>query len=266
MDRTPSENKNSVSATLITRNSEKHIRGCLESVKWCDEIVIIDTGSTDRTIEIAREYTGDIHSEEWLGFGPQKQLAVEKATSEWILSIDTDERIPDTLRDEITNVLSENNPADGYFIPRKNLYNDKWLRFGGQYPDYVLRLFRRSRGRFSDDIVHEKVLLDGASGKLKTPIDHYTFGDSKLRSNKLKRYSTLSAIKMFNSGKRAGPFSPLVHFTSYFLKNYLLRLGFLDGGKGLNVALLKSLDAYYKYARLLEYQKVGKAPFSNRLP
>jgi glycosyltransferase involved in cell wall biosynthesis len=266
MDKPQADSTGSISTTVITMNAEKHIRDCLESVKWCDETVIVDSGSTDGTLNIAREYTDRIFVEKWLGFGPQKQLALERAGSEWVLSLDADEKVPERLREEIKDAIGSGNAANGYFIPRKNLYRGKWLRFGGQYPDYVLRLFRRSRGRFSTDIVHEKVLLDGAPKKLATPIEHHTFEDISSRIDKLNRYSTLSAIQMFDSGRRAGALSPLVHFASFFLKDYVLRLGFLDLAEGLNVALLKSLGAYFKYAKLLEYQKEGTAPVSNRLP
>lgn len=247
--------KGVISAIIITRDAERHIGDCLESVGWCGEIVVVDSGSSDRTLEIAREYTDRVSVEDWKGYGPQKQSALNKAASEWVLSIDADERVTGELRDEIERTVGAGGPESGYLIPRKNFFGDKWLRHGGQYPDYVLRLFRRSAGKFSPDTVHEKVIVDGKVGKLENPLIHYTFEDISSRIKKMDAYSTLSARQLNDAGKRAGPLSPLVHCASFFVKDYFLRLGFLDGKEGLNVAALKSLGAYFKYAKLLEMQK-----------
>jgi glycosyltransferase involved in cell wall biosynthesis len=246
-----------ISAIVITRDAEKHLRECLRSVAWCDEIVVLDSGSMDRTLAIAREFTENIHEVPWRGFGPQKQAAVDRATSEWVLSLDADERITDALRDEMIHAMATQPSIDGFAVPRKNFHGERWLRFGGQYPDYVLRLFRRSRGRFSADVVHERALVEGRTARLRHAIEHRAFEDLESRIAKLNRYSTLSARQLHEAGRRAGPFAPLVHFLAFFLKDYVLRLGFLDGRPGFEVALLKSLGAYYKYAKLIEY---GAAP------
>ncbi|GAB4389545.1 MAG: glycosyltransferase family 2 protein [Thermodesulfovibrionales bacterium] len=247
--------KGAISAIIITRDAERHIGDCLSSVSWCREAVVVDSGSSDRTLEIARQFTDKVFSEEWKGYGPQKQSALKKATSEWVLSVDADERVPEELAEEIRLTVEAGGPEDGYYIPRKNFFGDKWLRHGGQYPDYVLRLFRRSAGRFSPDIVHERVMVDGKVGRLRNPLVHYTFEDISSRIRKMDAYSTLSARQLHEAGRRTWPLAPLVHCASFFVKDYFLRLGFLDGKEGLNVAALKSLGAYFKYAKLLEMQK-----------
>jgi glycosyltransferase involved in cell wall biosynthesis len=247
--------KSAISAIIIVRDAERHIGDCLASVSWCDEIVVLDSGSSDRTVQIARLHTDRVFEEQWKGYGPQKQSALKKATSQWVLSIDADERVEGELREEILRTVNAGGPENGYRIPRNNFFGQKWLRHGGQYPDYVLRLFRRSAGRFSPDMVHEKVIVDGKVGRLRNPLIHYAFEDISSRLQKMDKYSTLAARQLHEGGKRAGSLTPLVHCASLFVKDYLLRLGFLDGWEGLNVAALKSLGAYFKYAKLLELQK-----------
>lgn len=259
------EMRPAISAVVITENAERHIGGCLESIDWCDEIVVIDSGSEDNTLAIARQYSEKVFVEEWKGFGRQKQSAVEKSSHEWVLSVDADEKVPEKLRDEILEKLCHGDDIAGFYIPRKNYFKDKWLRFGGQYPDYVLRLFRKSLGVFTPHIVHERVVVKGRTAKLKTPIEHYTFEDITSRLRKMNEYSSLSAAMARDAGKRARLFSPLSHLVVFFFKDYFLRLGFLDGKEGFHVALLQSLGAYFKYAKLVELQEKEKVTqtFSN---
>ncbi len=243
-----------ISAIIITFNEEGRLKACLESIKWCDEIVVLDSGSTDNTLEIAKRFTDRIYIENWKGYGPQKQSALEKATGQWVLSIDADEVITPELALEIKAVISSTDRA-GYYIPRKNFYKNKWLRHGGQYPDYVLRLFRRDSGRFSPSMVHEKVIVDGPCGRLKEPLLHYTFQNLSSLISKINKYSSLSAKELYQSGRRCGRFSPILHFLSFFTRDYLLRLGFLDGLEGFNVAFVKAIGIYLKYAKLRDMTK-----------
>ncbi len=246
-----------ISAIIITRNEADQVERCLKSLSWCDEIVIVDSGSTDETVAIARKYTDRVFVEDWKGFGAQKQSALAKAAGEWIFTIDADEVISSALSEEILHSIRREKDVNGFLIPRRNLYGSKWLRFGGQYPDYVLRLFRKKAGRFTESIVHERVIVEGKTKKLKTPIIHYAFRDLTTRIEKLNTYSTLSARQMLLSGKTVNCFSPLIHCASLFIKDYIFRLGFLDGREGFNVALLKSLGVYFKYAKLIELQNKG---------
>ncbi len=243
-----------ISAIIITFNEEGRLKTCLESIKWCDEIILVDSGSTDNTLNIARQFSEQVFIENWKGYGPQKQSALEKATGQWVLSIDADEVVTSELAREIKAAVSSADKA-GYYIPRKNFYKNKWLRHGGQYPDYVLRLFRRDSGRFSPSMVHEKVIVNGPCGRLKEPLLHYTFQDLSALIEKINRYSSLSSKELYQAGRRCGPFTPILHFLSFFIRDYLLRLGFLDGLEGFNVAFVKALGIYLKYAKLKDMTK-----------
>ncbi len=244
-----------LSAVVITLNEEKRIHQCLSSLRFCDEIVVVDAGSTDGTVEIAKGFTERVFVEEWKGFGPQKQSAIQKARGEWILSIDADEEVSEALSEEIIDRLKEKDPPEGFLIPRKNLYSGRWLRYGGLYPDLVLRLFRKETGRFTTSMVHERVVVAGRVERLTNPIVHHAFDDLTRMIEKMNRYSSLWAEQMFRNGKRATPLSPFLHATTMFLKDYLIRGGFLDGRAGFNVALLKALGVYFKYQKLLEKMK-----------
>jgi glycosyltransferase involved in cell wall biosynthesis len=249
--------KSGISAVIIALNEAKNLEILLGTLGWCDEIIVLDSGSSDGTVEIAKKSGARVFIEEWKGYGLQKQSAVDKASSAWILSIDADERVSTELKEEILNRTASAD-AEGYYIPRKNFYGKKWLRFGGQYPDYVLRLFRKSAGRFTPDIVHERVEVEGRTERLKSPIIHYAFDSLASRMDKTDKYATLSALKMKDAGKKASALSPYVHLLSPVLKDYVLRLGFLDGSEGFNVALFKALGAYLKYAKLIELQKADE--------
>ncbi len=247
-----------LSAIVITFNEAEKIEKCLKSLKFCDEIVVVDSGSTDHTLDIAARYTQRIFIEQWKGFGLQKQSALEKAAGEWVLSIDADEEVPEPLAEEIIGSV-KSNLYSGFMIPRKNLYGSKWLRHGGQYPDHVLRLFKREAGRFTDSVVHERVVVEGRVGKLSNPIVHHAFEDLSSMLEKMNRYSSLGAEQMLKNGKKANSFSPFIHAMALFLKDYIFRGGFLDGREGFNVALLKSLGVYFKYQKLLDLMRNNKS-------
>ncbi len=246
--------KKNISAIIITCNEAGQLERCLRSLSWCDEIIVVDSGSTDGTVEIAKRLAAKVYLEEWKGFGLQKQSALDKATCEWVFSIDADEAVTAELSGEILQAVKDDKGTAGFHMPRRNLYGRKWLRFGGQYPDLVLRLFRREMGRFSENTVHERAIVEGECGRLRSPIMHYAFKDLSSMIQKLNDYSTLAAEQMFSGGKSVSALAPLTHSMSLGIKDYIFRLGFLDGREGFNVALLKSLGVYFKYAKLLELQ------------
>ncbi|HID81951.1 MAG TPA: glycosyltransferase family 2 protein [Chromatiales bacterium] len=239
-----------LSVIIITKNEEKKIRDCLESVKWADEIVVVDAGSEDRTVQICKEYATIVVTEKWTGFGPQKNKALALAKGDWILSIDADERITDELQDEILQTVAHPADHNAFEIPRHSNYCGRFMKYSGWYPDYVLRLFKKDSGKFSDDLVHEKVVVAGKTGKLATPIRHYSFDNLDQVIQKMNDYSSLSAENMHLNGKSASLGKAVGRGFWTFFRTYILRLGFLDGKEGLMLAISNAEGTYYKYAKL----------------
>jgi glycosyltransferase involved in cell wall biosynthesis len=241
-----------LSVIVIALNQQANLVPCLETVRWADEIVVVDSGSRDRTLELAQAFTDRIFTIDWPGFGAAKNYALDRATGEWILSLDTDERVPEALRDEIISAVQGNSPYAGYRVARRNYFGGRWVRYLGWYPDYTLRLFQRDKGRFRERAVHEEVVVDGPVGVLPTPLDHYSYTDVSDYLARQDRYARLAAAEMLKEGRRpiAGElfWRPLCHF----LKLYLLRLGFLEGRLGYTLALLGSLYNFLKYHYLRE--------------
>ena len=229
-----------LSVVILTLNSERHLREVLASAAFADEIVILDSGSTDATLAIAREAGCRIERQEWLGFGRQKQRAVDLAHNDWVFVLDSDEVILPPLREEIVTLL-QNPEYAGYTVPRLNYFFGKALRHGGLYPDATLRLFDRRRGRFSTDEVHEKVLLDGPSGALHHPMKHYAYDSIEQFIEKQNRYSSL--------GARSNRLKALINPPWTFLRMFLMRFGFLDGWHGYLVARLYAQYTFWKYIK-----------------
>lgn len=246
-----------VSATVITLNEERNVRGALESLSWADEIVVVDSGSRDATLAICREFTDRIYHRDWTGYADQKNFAVEKARNDWIFALDADERVSLALQTEIRELARLNFPQPGYRIPRTAFFLGRWIRHGDWYPDYQLRLFDRRRGRWQERRVHESVRLDGEPGILKSEIHHYTYRSFSDYLQRLETYSSLSALDYRQRGKRAGPLSLIGNPIAAFVKSYLLKRGFLDGAAGLTVAALGAVSVFFKYAKLYELQKFG---------
>jgi len=245
-----------LSVIIITYNEEENIKDCLESVNWADEIVVIDSFSSDRTVEIARQFTPKVFQSEWTNFSQQKSSALERASSEWVLWIDADERATPELKGEILAILNSRVPEfDGYYISRRNHYFGKWIRNCGWYPDYQLRLFRRTKGRFNERIVHESVIVDGKKGYLRSSLNHYSYKNFSDHLDRIDRFSSLAAEQMLKDGKRARVsdllFRPLVRF----VRMYLIRMGYLDGVYGLIVSLLGSFYVFAKYLKLWELSR-----------
>jgi glycosyltransferase involved in cell wall biosynthesis len=246
-----------LSVVLITHNEEKNIRRTLESVRWADEIVVIDSGSTDATVAICREYTDKVYHQEWLGYGRQKNLAIDRSSGEWILSLDADEPIEPALADEIRRIISSAEALDGYWIPRKAFVLGKWIRHGGWYPDYNLRLFRRGKGRFEERVVHEAVRVDGRLGRTRAAIEHHSYPDLSSYMSALDKYSSLSVEVMARTkitAFRASWINILFRPVLTFLFKYFFRLGFLDGKAGFVLNVFHSYYVFAKYAKAWEYK------------
>ncbi|UCG58729.1 MAG: glycosyltransferase family 2 protein [Phycisphaerales bacterium] len=240
-----------LSVVIITLNEEARIGACLESVAWADEIVVVDSYSNDKTVEIARGYTEKIYQKEFVGFGEQKSYALQKAKGDWILSIDADEKVTDELRDEIKRTLADPR-ACGYYVPRRFYLSNRRMRHSQFWPEYKLRLFRRDRGRFSNRMVHERVEVEGRTAKLKCTLEHHTYCSVSTLIKKADTYSTLGAQAMLAEGKRCTGYSALGHSFAAFVKTYFLRLGILDGWMGLAIAYSNAASAFYKYIKCLE--------------
>ncbi|GBE06425.1 MAG TPA: glycosyltransferase family 2 protein [Nitrospirae bacterium] len=244
-----------LSVAIITHNEEHNIREALESVKWADEIVVVDSFSTDRTREICREYTDKVHSLKWEGFSKQKSRAVSMTTQPWVLVLDADERVTDGLRAEITSLILSDPSDDGYYIARKNHFGKKWIRHGGWWPDHTLRLFRRGKGIFKTREVHEAINVDGTTGYLKNPLEHYTYRDSRDYMRRMQTYSTLAAKELFKRGKRSNILDIIVRPVATFCRMYVLQMGILDGIYGIILACLYSVYTYNKYSKLRKMQR-----------
>jgi glycosyltransferase involved in cell wall biosynthesis len=241
-----------LSAIVITKNEEAVIRRCLESLAWVDEIVVVDSGSTDRTLEICRELGLRAHTtDDWPGHGPQKNRALDRATGEWVLSIDADEWVTPELRAEIEHTLKVRSAALGYALPRRSSFCGRSMRHSGWWPDYVVRLFKRDSGRFTDDHTHERLIVNGRVGRLREPIMHEAIVDLEQMIAKMNAYSTATAEMKLAQGQRATLFTALLHGTWTFLRTYLLRLGFLDGREGFMLAIANAEGSYYRYLKLM---------------
>lgn len=247
--------KASLSVVIITKNEENNIRECLESVLWADEIIILDSGSEDNTVAISKEYTDKIFiNADWKGFGHQKNLALQQATKDWVLSLDADERITPALRIEIEKVIN-NSASSAFAIPRLAYFLGQAMRHGGWWPDYVVRLFRRNSGVFSEDIVHERVLVNDSVQKLSTPLLHYSYTNLDQLMTKMNQYSSAGATKAYRQEKSSSLFKAIAKANWTFFRAYFLRLGILDGQAGFIAAFSKAEETYYRYLKLSYLKK-----------
>jgi glycosyltransferase involved in cell wall biosynthesis len=246
-----------ISCIIITYNESKDIRRCLESVSWTDEIIVVDSFSTDDTKKIASEFTDKIYDLKWEGFGPAKEYAKKLASGEWILSVDADEVVSEGLRAEIQKIIEATTPLDGYFIPRRSNFLGRWIKHGGWYPDFVLRLFKKDKGRFTPPLVHEEVKVNGKSGRLRNDLFHYTDPDFEHYLEKLNRYTSLDALGLFKEGKRATLVDLLLRPLAMFVKMYFFKRGFLDGIPGLILAISSAFHVFSKYVKIWHMSRSG---------
>ena len=241
-----------LSVILITRNEEANLADCLASLEGiAQQIVVVDTNSSDRTLEIAKSYGAAIaQPPDWPGFGPQKNRALDLATGEWVLSLDADERLTPALKSEIVTAIHHSAHVDCFAIPRLSWYCGRFIRHSGWNPDYVDRLFKRGSARFSDDLVHERLLPCGQVAKLENPMLHYSFMNYSQVLQKIDRYSTASAEQAFAKGKTSTPLKAVLHGAWSFFRTYFLRAGFLDGPQGCTLAMSNAQGTYYRYVKL----------------
>jgi (heptosyl)LPS beta-1,4-glucosyltransferase len=219
-----------IASITITKNEERSIAACLDSLKWVDELIVVDAESADRTVELVKACTPRVFVRAWPGYGPQKNFAMEQATADWVLIVDADERVTDELREEILALLKAPGPAAAYRSPRRNFYDGRWIRGAGQYPDPQLRLVRRARGRYNDLPVHEHLEVEGPVGDLTGHLDHHTHPTVASHELKIERYSTLAAEERIKSGNPdAAWYHLLVNPAWTFVKFFLFRGGCRDG-------------------------------------
>lgn len=238
-----------LSVIIITRNEALNIRDCLESVRWADEIVVLDSGSDDDTLALCREFPVQVHqNSDWPGFGPQKNRVLALASGDWVLSLDADERISPELRREIAVAIATAT-SDVYEMPRRSWYCGRPMRHSGWWPDYVPRLFRRGSARFSDDAVHERLCFEGKAGRLREPIEHLSFRTLDQVLDKMNRYSSAGAQTMQRRGKRGSLGAAVGHGLWSFVRTYILRRGFLDGREGFILAVSNAEGTYYRYLK-----------------
>jgi glycosyltransferase involved in cell wall biosynthesis len=248
-----------LSVILITRNEEANLRDCLASLGGlAQQVVVVDTASTDGTITIAQEFGATItQPPDWPGFGPQKNRALDLATGDWVLSLDADERLTPALQAEIAGVLEKPGNVTCFAIPRLSWYCGRFIRHSGWNPDYVDRLFQRGTARFSNDLVHERLIPSGSVVKLKNHMLHYSFMNYSQVLQKIDRYSSASAEQAFAKGRRGSVGKALLHGIWAFIRTYFIRAGFLDGSQGLALAISNAEGSYYRYLKLwlLEVQE-----------
>lgn len=241
-----------ISAIVITKDAGATIRRCLESLRWTDEIVVVDSGSTDDTVAVCLELGARVHeTADWPGYGPQKNRALALARGEWIVSLDADEWVSPALREEIDRVIAAPDAKAAYAIPRRSSFCGRFMRHSGWWPDYVLRLYRRGAARFSDDRVHERLIVDGPKGRLCEPILHEAITDLDQMLTKMNQYSSASARMRHEEGRRGSLASALAHGGWTFFRTYVLRLGFLDGKEGFMLAVANAEGSYYRYLKLM---------------
>ena len=248
-----------LSVVIIAKNEAACIARCLESVSWADEIIVLDSGSTDDTVNISKQFTEHVYQTDWPGYGPQKNRALQRASGDWVLSLDADEWITPQLQQEIAKVIAAPGEHSGFRVPRRSSFCGREMQHSGWWPDYVIRLFRRDRARFSDDVVHERVIVDGSIGALTSPIRHETFVDLTDLLEKMDSYSTLSAQRMYDDGRRASLTVAVLKSMWAFFRSYVLRRGFLDGHEGFMLAVSTAEGTYYRYAKCLLLEKRGRS-------
>lgn len=252
-----------ISVTIITFNEAENIKAACESVKWADEILVVDSESTDATREIAADCGAKVLIRKWEGFARQKQFATGQAQHDWIFSLDADERVSDKLKDEVLNLknLSLNDLMDGYKIPRRTWYMNRWIRGGGWYPDWQLRFYNRNRGAWKNVLIHESVTMqEGAKiGKLKNDILHYSIPDAAYHHRQIgERYAPLAAKQMFERGRRTTPLKIATAGLTTFLQSYVVKGGFRDGLAGFAIARFAAHHAFLKHLMLWEMQEKSK--------
>jgi len=252
-----------ISFCLITLNEEQNLPRCLKSCAGlADEIIVLDSGSTDATEKIAREFGARFEHQNWLGYVGQKNKALSLAAHDWIFSLDADESLSQELRDEIRLLKSAGDvggDVSGFDMPRCVFYEARWIRHGDWYPDRLVRWFRRARAQFAGGRVHERLEISGRIVQLRGELRHYSFRDAADHRARCEQYARLWAEEKFEAGETAGPFTPAFHAAFRWFRGYILRRGFLDGAQGRRIAAFCALETFWKYRRLREMQRRKKS-------
>lgn len=250
-----------ISATVITFNEEHNIAEALESLVWADEIIVVDRESSDRTVEVARQFTDRVFLRKWQGYSSQKNFAAAQARNEWIFSLDADERVSPELAAEIGHLSRQPEPDVAAFeMPRLTFYLGRWIKHSGWYPDRKVRLYDRRRGRWRGDYVHEALEVNGPVKRLNGEILHFTVRDASEHHTRLDRYTTLAAEQAHVNGKRASIASVVLSPIAAFIRSYFLKLGFLDGVQGFIIARFAAHYAFLKNLKLREMNRNDVKP------
>ena len=248
----------SIAAVVITKNEQRNIDACLRSVRWADEVIVVDACSEDGTPEIAKRHTDKVFIRHWPGFGPQKNYGLDQATADWILIVDADERVPDVLRDEIIATIGQPVAPAGFEIPRRNFFYGRWIRGGGMFPDYQLRLFKRHAGRYDDVLLHEHLRLEGDVARLTFPLDHYSMPTVADHVRKTMRYTTLGAQEKLKTRTTVSALDLAGSHVATIVRTLLLRRGYRDGVHGVVIALFAGMHTFVKYAKAWDMLRKSK--------
>ncbi|MFH1351708.1 MAG: glycosyltransferase family 2 protein [Pseudomonadota bacterium] len=242
-----------LSVAIITLEEEERLPDCLKSVAFADEVLVVDSGSKDKTVEVAKSFGAIVLSEEWRGFSGQKQFAVDQCKNDWVLILDADERVPKETADVIHEELSQGkSEIQAYSFMRKNFLHGRWIRHSGWWPDYIVRLVNRKRGRFDGRPVHERWIAEGGVKSLDAFIEHVSFRDYSELVDKMQTYSSLASRELFEKGAKVNPVTPISHGLWMFMRCYFLELGILDGFDGFVISLMNAGGSFLKYAKLRE--------------
>lgn len=246
-----------ISLVIITLNEEDHIERCIRSVPFADDVVVVDSFSTDRTVELAKAAGARVFQEKWRGFGPQKAFATEQARHPWILSLDADEALSPELASELQEKFASLDPEAGYLFPRRSFHLGRWINHGGWYPDYQLRLFNKDKSQWNSAALHEKVEVKRRL-KMKKDLQHWVFDDLSDQVVTNDRYSTLGARQLASAGKRFSYFKLLTKPVSKFVETYIVKRGFMDGLPGFIISVGAAYSIFLKFAKLWEMERVQK--------
>ncbi len=244
-----------ISVAVIVKNEAENLPQMLKSISWVDEIIILDTGSQDNTIAIAKNAGCKVYESPWLGFGKCKQLAVEYCSHDWVLSLDADEVVTPQLQEKLIEISKSDSYCAGYRIKRKSFYLNKMIKYCGWNKDYTLRFFRKDKGKFNDKMVHESVQIDGEIGYIKEHLLHYTYPTINSHLEKMVLYSDLASKSLFSKGKKSSLTGAYCKANWKFITMYILKFGFLDGKTGFLLSYNSAMGVFWKYSKLWEFNK-----------